>query len=235
MSTLTSTEMQRRLRAVLLDVDGTLIDTNLAHARAWVDALHEVGIGASVARLCRLIGMGGDKILPHLTGIDAESPIGRRIGTRRREIFLSDYLPACQPFRGTRELLERLRDNGLLRVVASSAQPDELSPLLERAGVADLINASATAGDAAESKPDPDIVQAALRRAAAAATESIMLGDTPYDVEAARQANVPIIGLRCGGWDEVALAGAAAVYDDPAALLMAYHRSPLSTGARVDA
>jgi HAD superfamily hydrolase (TIGR01509 family) len=219
----------------LLDVDGTLIDTNLAHARAWADALREVGIGAAVPRLCRMIGMGGDKILPRLTGIEADGAIGQHIAARRREIFLVRYLPACRPFKGTRDLLERLRDSGLRRVVASSAQADELQPLLERAGVTDLIEATATSSDAAQSKPDPDIVQAALQRAGTAAAEAIMLGDTPYDVEAARRANVPIIALRCGGWDDHALAGAAAIYDDPAALLVAYHRSPLVTGARVDA
>jgi phosphoglycolate phosphatase-like HAD superfamily hydrolase len=234
MSRPTPTEPQRRLRAVLLDVDGTLIDTNLAHARAWVEALREVGIGASVARLIRLIGMGGDKILPRVSGIAADSPIGERIAARRRAIFLGQYLPSCRAFPGARELLERLRDNGLRRIVASSAQPDELTPLLERAGIADLIEASATSGDAEESKPDPDIVQAALDRAGTSAHESIMLGDTPYDVEAARRAGVPIIALRCGGWDDSALTGAAAVYDDPAALLIAYHRSPLMVGARLD-
>lgn len=234
MSKITPTDAQRVLRAVLLDVDGTLIDTNLAHARAWAEALAEVGIGASVPRLCRMIGMGGDKILPRVAGIAADSAIGEHISARRAAIFLAQHLPACRPFPGSRELLERLRDNGLRCVVASSAKSDELGPILERAGVAELLETSGPAADDADSKPDPDIVHVALRHAGASPGETIMLGDTPYDVEAAHAAGVPIIALRCGGWDDKALAGAAAIYDDPAALLVAYHRSPLASGARLD-
>jgi phosphoglycolate phosphatase-like HAD superfamily hydrolase len=117
-------------------------------------------------------------------------------------------------------------------VVATSAKADEVAALLTQAGVADLIQAVSSADDAERSKPDPDIVQAALRKVRRPASHSLMIGDTPYDVEAAVRARVPIIALRCGGWDDGALHGALAIYDHPADLLAHYDESPLGTGAR---
>jgi HAD superfamily hydrolase (TIGR01509 family) len=216
------------LRGALLDVDGTLIDSNAAHARAWSEALREAGVWVSVDRLRWLIGMGGDKILPQVASIDADSALGRRLGARRQQLFQQRHLPHCEPQPGARALLRRLSGDGLRCIVASSAQAEELTPLLHRAGVADLIDAAATSGDAEESKPDPDIVQAALRRGGIAAHQAVMLGDTPYDVEAALRAGVPIIALRCGGWDAASLAGAVAVYDDPADLLRNFADSPFA-------
>jgi HAD superfamily hydrolase (TIGR01509 family) len=216
------------LMAALLDVDGTLIDSNAAHARAWSEALREAGFWVSVERIRWLIGMGGDKILPQVASIEADSVAGRRIGARRQQIFLERYLPRCAPQPGARPLLRRLRGDGLRCLVASSAQAAELTPLLRCINVAELIDAAATSNDAAESKPDPDIVQAALRRGRLTAHQAIMLGDTPYDVEAALRAGVSIIALRCGGWDDASLAGAVAIYDDPADLLRAYAESPFA-------
>lgn len=214
------------VRAVLLDVDGTLIDSNAAHARAWVAALSEAGVRVSLERVRWRIGMGGDKILAQVAGIDADSPLGRRIGERRQEIFLRRHLAQCRPLPGTRALLRRLQSDGITCTIASSAQPSELQPLLRRAGVADLIDAAATSGDADQSKPDPDIVCAALRRAAVAPQDALMVGDTPYDVEAAGRAGVRIVAVRTGGWDDASLAGALAIYDHPAALLRAYRLQP---------
>jgi phosphoglycolate phosphatase-like HAD superfamily hydrolase len=112
--------------------------------------------------------------------------------------------------------------------VASSAQPDELEPLLRRAGVADVIDGAATAGDATDSKPDPDIIHAALDRAGLSADQVVLIGDTPYDVEAAARSQVATIALRCGGWSDEALRDAVAIFDDPAHLLRSYGASPLS-------
>ncbi len=217
----------RRPRGVLLDIDGTLIDSNDAHARSWVDALAEHGHTVAFERVRPLIGMGGDKLLPELTGLDAEGPEGERISTRRRELFLTRHLPRLTPCRGARALVERLRGDGVQLIAASSAQQDELGPLLEQAGVADLIEAATSSDDAERSKPDPDIVAAALRRGRLAAQDVVMIGDTPYDIAAARRAGVRLIALRCGGWDDDGLAGAAAIYDDPADLLAHYEQSPL--------
>jgi HAD superfamily hydrolase (TIGR01509 family) len=219
------------VRAVLLDVDGTLIDSNAAHARAWVAALAEAGVRVSLERVRWRIGMGGDKILAQVAGIDADSPLGQHIGERRLEIFLHRHLPRCRALPGARALVQRLRRDGIGCTVASSAQPSELQPLLRRAGVADLIDSAATSGDAAQSKPDPDIVCAALRRAAVAPEEALMVGDTPYDIEAASRAGVRIVALRTGGWDDASLAGAAAIFDHPGALLRAYRLQPFAAGA----
>ncbi len=214
------------LRTILLDIDGTLIDSNDAHARAWVSAFAEHGYVVPFHDIRRLIGKGGDKLIPELTGLDPASGEGERISATRGEFFRSRELSTLRATPGARALLERLRSAGLELVVATSAQADEVTALLEQASLGDLIQAAASSDDASRSKPDPDIVQAALRKAGSQAAHSAMLGDTPYDVEAATRARVPIVALRCGGWDDAGLAGAAAVYDDPADLLAHFERSP---------
>jgi HAD superfamily hydrolase (TIGR01509 family) len=215
-----------RPRAVLLDVDGTLIDTNDAHAHAWVDVCHEFGHEVAFGEVRRMIGMGGDRVLPRLTGLSDESEQGELMKERRGKIFRERYLAGCRPFPGARELLERMRDDGITLVVATSASKDDMASLLKAANVADLIDAKASSSDAEQSKPAPDIVEAALANAGCAPGEAVMLGDTPYDVKAANNAGVRCVALRCGGWDDEALKDAAAIYDDAADLLAHYERSP---------
>jgi HAD superfamily hydrolase (TIGR01509 family) len=146
---------------------------------------------------------------------------------RRSEIFKERYLPTVNAFRDTRPLLETLSQRGLRLVVASSAKADELGPLLDIAGASDLIEGRTSADDTQRSKPAPDSVLAALRRLKLAATEVVMLGDTPYDVQACQRAGVAMIGLRSGGWSERDLAGTLAVYASPADLLARLDDSPL--------
>ena len=217
-----------RPRAAILDVDGTLIDTNDAHAHAWVDVCNEFGYPVAFGHVRDLIGMGGDRVLPALTGLSEESETGAEMKTRRGRIFRERYLPSCRPFPGARELLERMRGDGLRLVVATSASDDDLAALLKAAGVDDLIEAKASSADAEASKPAPDIVEAALARAGVAADEAVMLGDTPYDVKAATRAGVRCVALRSGGWDADALAGAVAIYQDTADLLAHYDQSPFA-------
>jgi HAD superfamily hydrolase (TIGR01509 family) len=221
------------LEAVLLDVDGTLIDSNDAHAQAWSDTLREAGyeIGSEAVR--PLIGMGSDKLLPTLIGIDAESEDGKRLVERRKEIFAKEYLPAIRPFPNATQLLDRLRQDGLKLVVATSASDEELKGLLEALGDKSLLEDATSSSDADRSKPDPDIIHAAVSKSGATAAECVMLGDTPYDVEAARKGGVSIIALRCGGWGDDALVGAAEIYDDPKDLLAKYGESLI--GRRVAA
>lgn len=221
-------------RAVLLDVDGTLVDSNTAHARAWADTLEESGMPVPVERVRRLIGMGGDKLLPELTGIDVDSKRGEELVARRTEIFKSRYLPTLRALPGARELLQRLRDEDIALVVATSAGTEELGGILEVAGLDDLLPKRTSSDDAERSKPDPDIVAAALKKSGARARDTIMLGDTPYDVEAATRAGVGIIGFRSGGWDDAALEGALACYDHPADLLAALDDSPLARLTRTE-
>jgi HAD superfamily hydrolase (TIGR01509 family) len=216
------------MRAVILDVDGTLVDSNDAHADAWVDAFAERGLSIPFEKLRPLIGMGGDKVLREAVGLEKEREPGRTIAERRSEIFQSRYLPHLKPFPAARELLARMRENGLKLVTATSSNREELEGLLRIIGAGGLIDATTSATDVQNTKPDPDLVFAALEKIGSAPHEVVMLGDTPYDLAAARQAGVATIALRCGGWSDAELAGAIAIYDDPADLLARYDQSPLS-------
>jgi HAD superfamily hydrolase (TIGR01509 family) len=173
--------------------------------------------------------MGGDRVLPELTGLEEESADGRRLLERRGEIFRERYLPRLEAFPHVHELLERMRSDGRKLVVATSASEEDLEALLKQAHLEYLIDASTNSDEAEDSKPAPDIVQAAVGKAGVPASEVVMLGDTPYDVKAAQRAGVRIIALRCGGWIDRELTGAAEVYDDPAALLKEYDRSILAS------
>jgi len=219
------------LRGVIFDIDGTLVDSNEAHARSWVDTLHEAGYDVPFDVIWPMIGMGGDKLLPSATGIESDSRLGKDLSKRRWEIFQRDYLPRLKPMPGARELVARVRQDDLAIIVASSAGGNELGALMEAADVADLMEETTSASDAEDSKPDPDIVQAAVRKSGLEPDELIMLGDTPYDVQAAIGANVKLVGLLCGGWTMLELSGATAIYDDPADLLRWYDYSPFAVKA----
>ena len=214
--------------AVILDVDGTLVDSNDAHARAWVEAFAECGITVPFEEIRRAIGMGGDKLIPQVAGIPEDSSDGQAVARRRREIFGGKYLPGVRPFPRVRSLLERFRDHDLTLAVASSASEDEVEALLDIAGVSDLVAAQASSDDAENSKPDPDIVIAAVHRVHVERERIIMLGDTPYDVEAALRAGIRIVALECGGWNREDLRGASAIYASPADLLDHYDESPFA-------
>jgi HAD superfamily hydrolase (TIGR01549 family) len=216
------------LRAVIFDVDGTLIDSNDAHARAWADALRDHGYDVPVERIRRLIGMGGDKLLPEVSGVEKESDLGKKIDERRQKIFNEQYLPTLHAFPKVRALVQHIQQHGLKAGIASSAKGEELGKLLKVAQIDDLVEAATSSSDAKESKPDPDIVQAAIDKLGCPVEQVIMVGDTPYDVEAAQRAGIQIIAVRCGGWDDDGLQGAVAIYDSPADLLAHYDQSPLA-------
>lgn len=209
-------------RGVILDVDGTLIDSNDAHARAWSDAGDRLGYEIPFEKVRPLIGMGGDRVMPILVGLEKDSDEGQELSSVRSDIFKRRYLPEIQAFPRVRDLVIRLREDGFDRVVASSSSADDLDDLLEVAGVSDLVRSATSADDADRSKPAPDIVESAVARANVERQRLIMIGDTPYDVEAARRARVPLVAVRCGGWADPDLEGAAAIFDDPADLLAHY-------------
>lgn len=217
-----------RFRGVIFDVDGTLIDSNDAHARAWVDALAEASIDVPFERIRGLIGMGGDKLMPEVCPIEKESPAGQQISERRSHIFKTQYLSTIQGFPEAAALLKRLVDDGYKLGVATSAQQDELKDLLGIVDANNFFAITTTSSDAEHSKPDPDIVEAALDRLRLRPDEAVMIGDTAYDIESATKAGVPIIALRSGGWNDEDLKGAIAIYDDPADLLAQYDESPLA-------
>jgi len=203
-------------RVVLLDIDGTLLLSNDAHARAFVEAGESMGLTAAFVSVRRLIGKGSDKLIPEVFGFDAESEPGKKLDEAKGRIFRS-YLPSLQPTRGARELLSKLRNDGIQLVVATSAGKEDVSLLLKQAGVIDLIDQTTSSDDAESSKPEPDIIQAALRKAGEDSREALMIGDTPYDVEAALRAGVPIITVRCGGfWEDADLCGSLSIFNDPA-------------------
>jgi phosphoglycolate phosphatase-like HAD superfamily hydrolase len=210
--------------ALLFDVDGTLIDSNAAHAQTWAQALSEQGFPCEASRVRPFVGMGGDKLLPAVAGLAEDSAQGKAIAARKKALF-SERLPRLGPTRGGRLLVSYLRKSKKRVIVATSADGQEMEALLDRAGVADLIPRRTSKDDAAQSKPDPDIVLAALAKAGSRRRDAVMIGDTPYDIEAARRAGIPSIALRCGGyWSDAELAGAVAIFDDPAGLLAYWRR-----------
>ncbi|HEY4672117.1 MAG TPA: HAD family hydrolase [Gemmatimonadaceae bacterium] len=213
------------LKGIIFDVDGTLVDSNDAHAESWVDTFAEAGYDVPFGIVRPLIGMGADKLLPLAVGVSNESDEGKRLTDRRSEIFREKYLPRLRALPGSRELVSRVRAAGLKAIVATSAKDQELKGLLNAARVEDLMEERATSSDAKRSKPDPDIVHAAIDESSLAPDHLVMIGDTPYDVEAATRASVRIIGFRSGGWKDEDLKGAVEIYDGPADLLANYESS----------
>ncbi len=217
------------LEAVLLDVDGTLVDSNDAHAQAWFEVFAHNGYATTLERVRALIGEGGDKLIPQITRLDAGSHEAKRLSAERGALFKRVYLPALRAFPQAETLLRKLSEAGLRLVVASSAKQEELRPLLELCGATRYIEHQTSSDDAAHSKPDPDIVQVALAKARCSPGAAVMLGDTPYDVTAAARAGVRAIALRSGGHPDAALAGAIAVYDDAADLVANFSGSIFSS------
>ena len=221
--------MLSRYDAVLLDIDGTLVDSNGAHAAAWSDALAAHGRHHSPEQIRPLIGKGGDKLLRELASLDDESGEGKSIAEARVEIFRNRYLPTLKPTPGAVAFVEWLLESRLTVVVATSAKEDEVKALLTICGGQALVKDATTSDDAERSKPDPDILVAALEKSGSSPDRAIMIGDTPYDIEAARRAGLATIAFRCGGWDDAALQGSIAIYDDPKQLLDRLGQSPFYT------
>jgi HAD superfamily hydrolase (TIGR01509 family) len=213
------------LKGVIFDVDGTLLDSNDAHALSWVEAFAEAGYDVPFDVVRPLIGMGADKLLPKTIGISSDSDKGKKLVERCSEIFQERHLPHLGPFKGARDLVQRIRSDGLKALVATSARNDQLTKLLKASNVEDLIEERATASDAKRSKPDPDIVQAAIDESGISPKHLVMIGDTVYDIEAAAKAGVRTIAFRCGGWTDDQLKGAVEIYDGPADLLAHYEAS----------
>jgi HAD superfamily hydrolase (TIGR01509 family) len=219
--------MTKPYDAVLLDIDGTLVDSNDAHASAWVDAFKVLGRDLPFDRVRPLIGMGTDKMLALAASMDHESDEGAAIAAARTDIFKRHYVPSLRPTPGAEHFVQWLRETGFRVIVATSAKAEELRDLLEVSGALTLLDDATTSDDAEASKPDPDIIIAALRKAGSPVERVIMVGDTRYDIEAARRAGIATIAFRCGGSTDDSLSGALAIYDDPADLLEHVKESPL--------
>ncbi|MEA5451853.1 HAD family hydrolase [Leptolyngbya sp. CCNP1308] len=216
------------LDGIILDIDGTLVASNEIHAKAWVEAFDNHGYQVDFDQVRSLMGMGGDQLVPQLVAelSEAEEP-GKTIASEHKELVLNKYRPQLKPTAGARSLVQKLLADGLHVVVATSASDGELEVMLKVANVEDLLHETTSSSEAENSKPAPDIVQAALAKAQLDPDRVVMLADTPYDIEAAGKAGVKVIAVRSGGFSDEELAGAIAIYDDPADLLHHYDRSPL--------
>ncbi|HEX8372506.1 MAG TPA: HAD family hydrolase [Chthoniobacterales bacterium] len=219
---------ERPVQAVIFDVDGTLIDSVDQHAHAWQDALAEFGKDVPFEDVRFQIGKGGDQFMPVFLSEEEIEEFGKDLGERRAEIFKEKYLPQIQKFPQTRELFQRVRESGKKIALASSAKADELEDYKKIADIEDLVQEQTSSDDAEKSKPFPDIFAAALDRLGNPPPEEvIVIGDTPYDIEAAGKIRLRTIAVRCGGFPEDTLKDAVAIYDDPADLLANYDASPL--------
>jgi phosphoglycolate phosphatase-like HAD superfamily hydrolase len=219
------------IRAVIFDVDGTLVDTNDLHAASWADAFRRFGHDIPQARIRHEIGKGGDQLMPALLPREVVDRQGKDIEAFRKGLYMREYLPRARPFPEVPALFRRIRAAGQKIVLASSGKADEVERYKEIAGIADLIDDATTSDDAEHSKPFPDIFRSALDRIAPIPAEDAMVvGDTPYDAEAAEKAGLRAVGLLCGGFPEGELRRSAfvALYRDPADLLANYESSPLA-------
>ncbi len=218
--------------AVIFDVDGTLVDSVTQHAQAWQDAFKVFGHEFRLEDIRGQIGKGGDQLLPVFLDEPTCAAQGEAINGRRAEILKQRYLAGIKGFPQVRALVQRLQAEGWQVALASSAKGEELQTYKTLADIADLIGTETSSDDAEHSKPEPDIFQAALGKLQDCdPKQAIVIGDTPYDAEAAAKAGVRTIGVMCGGWSEAELraAGCIAVYRDPADLLAQYDASPLAT------
>lgn len=214
-------------KAVLFDIDGTLVDSNNFHVLAWAEAFHAAGHDFRLSQLHRHIGEGADNyvraLLPDASDAEVEA-----LGEAHGRLFRKHYAHRLKPFPKARDLLARCRDAGLLVMLATSASAKEFERHLDVLDARGLVDGWSNADDVGCSKPCPDVFETVLRKAGVAAPDAIAVGDTPYDIEAARGAGVKTIALRSGLFSDEDLAGAVAVYDDAAELLARFEESPLS-------
>jgi HAD superfamily hydrolase (TIGR01509 family) len=222
----------RAPRAVLFDVDGTLVDTNDLHAVAWREAFLSFGLDRPVEEIRWQVGKGGDNLIPSLFPDLGESK-RKEIEDFRADLFRRDYLPRATPFPGVRDLFERLSADGIRIVLASSSHAEEVDYHLSLIACADLVEAATSKDDVENSKPCPDIFAAALGRVAPLGAGAVaVVGDTPWDAKAAGKLGLRTIGFRSGGFPDEALAGAGAceLYDGPSDLLARFERSVFGRG-----
>ena len=221
------------LRAVLFDIDGTLVDSNEQHVDSWAFAFREEGCPQEIDEIRAQIGKGGDLLVPALLP-DAGEELRERLSSRQGEHFEAVHLDRVRAFEKATDLVEHAHRSGLKVVLASSAKQKQLERYVELLGIADHLAATTSVDDVERSKPEPDIFGVALEKVGVEPAEAIVVGDTPYDVEAARRAGIAAIGLTSGPFDEAELrdAGAVAVFADAAALLDAYDQSPLASVGR---
>jgi HAD superfamily hydrolase (TIGR01549 family) len=210
------------LKAVIFDVDGTLVDSVDLHAKAWQDAFRDFGHEIAFTDIRNQIGKGGDQLMPEFLSRAQLDADGKQLEEHRGKLFKQRYLSQVQAFPDVRALFQSLRKSGIRLVLASSAKQDELQAYKEIAGIDDLVDAETSSDDAEKSKPHPDIFEAAMAKLPGTdRAEVAVIGDSPYDAQAAGKAGLRAIGVLCGGFAEDVLrqAGCSAIYAGPADLL----------------
>ena len=212
--------------AAILDVDGTLVDTNYHHALAWYRAFRQHGITLPLWRLHRHVGMGGDKFVPAVAGADADQRLGDALRERWRTLF-DELIGEVSALDGARDLIAALKERGHRVVLASSSIEDHLNHFLDKLDVRELADAWTMKDDVEASKPAPDLVEAALLKAGT--RDAVMIGDTVWDCEAARRAGIDTIVVLTGGFseDELRAAGAVAVFESLDELIRRLDETPL--------
>ena len=221
------------VKAAIFDIDGTLVDSNDLHVEAWREAFRRYGKELGYDEVHAQIGKGGDQLLPVFLSREEMNRFGADLERFRSELFVRKYLPRAKPFPKVRELFERLRSDGLRIALASSSKEEEVEHHEKTLGIEDLLDGATSADDAEHSKPCPDIFEAALRRLKGVEpSEAIVVGDSPYDAEAAAKAGMRTIGVLTGGFsiERLRRAGVIAVYRDIAVLLERYDKSALAHG-----
>lgn len=223
--------MAKTVQAVIFDIDGTLLDSVDLHAQAWVDAFAHFGVAVSHFDARSQIGKGGEQLLPVFLDAERVEREGKQIEAYRSDLFKRDYLSRVKPFPGVPELFRHLRAQGLTVALGSSGKAEEVEHYQELLGIQGLVDVVVSSDDVERSKPFPDIFEAALEKLAPITPDAVLvIGDTPYDAEAATAAGLRTIGVRCGGFPEADLerAGCVAIYQDPQDLHARFGDSPLA-------
>ncbi len=222
------------IKAVIFDIDGTLVDSVDLHAQAWKETFKEYGKDVPYQQVRHQIGKGGDQLMPVFFSREELEEFGEEMEEHRSKLFKREFLPRVRAFPQVRELFERIKADGKQLALASSAKQDELDAYKKIANIADLVEEETSSDDADKSKPHPDIFKAALERLGdLKPDEVIVIGDTPYDAEAAGRIGLRTIGFLSGGFPEAELSGAGAspIFEDAADLLARYDESPLGQRA----
>jgi HAD superfamily hydrolase (TIGR01549 family) len=214
------------LTVAIVDIDGTLVDTNYHHAIAWYRAFRAHGFVVQLWRIHRHIGMGGDQLVASLIGKEADAEHGDGLRDAEKQAYMA-LIGEVAPLAGARELLLDLRERDHTVVLASSAKPDEVEHYIDLLVVRDLVNGWTTSGDVEKTKPHPDLIKAAMKKAGG--DDAVMIGDSVWDCQAAKRAKVPTIGVLSGGFsrEELEEAGAAAVFESIAELRRDLDSTPL--------
>lgn len=230
----TQTSLSKRARhrqrnAVILGLEGALVDSREASTLAWLVALHDGGHDVSIDLLRHLSGVAADELLRIVAGIRADSTEGKQIMRQQERIFRTWYLPRILPFVGARRLLQRMKSDGLRVIALSGGNADTAPDLVRASGVADLLDDIVSADGESRDEALAEIIGSVISQFNCTRENIVFVGDSPYDVAAGERAAIDVIALRCGGWTDATLQGALAVYEDHVHLLTQFQSSPLSS------